>query len=161
MIARFLLLELCYFCCFFPGGRLLSPAGLARHGESYPGWLQGYLCKCRSSVYLVPLGLNENTMSRCEFSGFGWDPFSTCFFRPFVGPVQSGNERTKSCSKLVLKAGDFVCLVGFLTSSSTIRLYPGRAPRQSVWQFYVLPHMRQSSETMTSVSAGHIILKPT
>ena len=55
----------------------------------------------------------------------------------------------------------FVCLVGFLTSSSTTRLYCGRAPRQSVWQFYVLPHMRQSWETMTSVSAGHIILTPT
>ena len=52
-------------------------------------------------------------------------------------------------------------LVGFLTSSSTTRLYRGRAPRQSVWQFYVLPHMRQSWETMTSVSAGHIILTPT
>ena len=51
-----------------------------------------------------------------------------------------------------------VCLsFGFLTSSSTTRLYHGRAPRQ----FYVLPHMRQSWETMTSVSAGHIILTPT
>ena len=50
----------------------------------------------------------------------------------------------------------FVCLVGligFLTSSSTTRLYRGRAPRQSVRQFY--------GETMTSVSAGHIILTPT
>ena len=52
-------------------------------------------------------------------------------------------------------------MFGFLTSSSTTRLYRGRAPRQSVWQFYVLPHMRQSWETMTSVSAGHIILTPT
>ena len=42
-------------------------------------------------------------------------------------------------------------LVGFLTSSSTSRLYRGR----------VLPHMRQSWETMASVSAGHIILTPT
>ena len=55
----------------------------------------------------------------------------------------------------------FVCLFGFLTSLSTTRLYRGRAPRQSVWQFYVLPHMRQSCGTMTSVSAGHIILTPT
>ena len=52
-------------------------------------------------------------------------------------------------------------LVGFLTSSLTTRLYRGRGPRQSVWQFYVRPHMRQSWETMTSVSAGHIILTPT
>ena len=61
----------------------------------------------------------------------------------------------------VVKTSLFVWLVGFLTSSSTTRLYRGRAPRQSVWQFYVLPHMRQSWETMTSVSAGHIILTPT
>ena len=39
-----------------------------------------------------------------------------------------------------------LCLVGFLTSPSTTRLYPGRAPRQTVWQFYVLPHMRQSHD---------------
>ena len=51
------------------------------------------------------------------------------------------------------------CLFSFLTS--TTRLYRGRVPRQSVWQFYVLLHMRQSWETMTSVSAGHIILTPT
>ena len=31
-----------------------------------------------------------------------------------------------------LKEGLFVCLFGFLTSSSTTRLYRGRAPRQSV-----------------------------
>ena len=49
------------------------------------------------------------------------------------------------------------CLFGFLTSLSTTRLYRG----QSVCQFYVLEHMRQSWETMTSVSAGHIILTPT
>ena len=53
-----------------------------------------------------------------------------------------------------------VWLVEFLATSSTTRLYRGQAPRQSVGQFYVLPHMRQSWETMTSVSAGHIILTP-
>ena len=52
-------------------------------------------------------------------------------------------------------------LFGILVSLSTTRLYRGRAPRQSVWQFYVLPHTRQSWETMTSVSDGHIILTPT
>ena len=52
-------------------------------------------------------------------------------------------------------------LVGFLTSSSTTRLYRRRAPRQSVWQFYVLPHMRQSWDATTSVTTGHIILTPT
>ena len=55
----------------------------------------------------------------------------------------------------------FGWLVGVLTSSSTTRLYRWRAPRQSVWQFYMLPHMRQSWETTTSISAGHIILTPT
>ena len=54
-----------------------------------------------------------------------------------------------------------ICLFGFLTSSSTTRLYRGRAPRQSILQFYGLPHMRQSWETMTYVSVGHIILTPT
>ena len=53
------------------------------------------------------------------------------------------------------------CLFGLLTSSSNTKLYRGRTPRQSVCQFYVLPHMRQTWETMTSVSAGHIILTPT
>ena len=54
-----------------------------------------------------------------------------------------------------------VSLFGFVTSSSTTSLYRGQAPRQNVSQFYVLSHMRQSRETMTSVSAGHIILTPT
>ena len=40
------------------------------------------------------------------------------------------------------------CLFGLLTSSSTTRLYRGRASGQS-------------RETMTSVSGGHIILTPT
>ena len=44
----------------------------------------------------------------------------------------------------------FDWLVGFFTSLSTTRLYRGRAPRQSVWQFNVLPHMSQSWETMAS-----------
>ena len=50
----------------------------------------------------------------------------------------------------------FVCLFDFLTSSSTTRFNRGRAPRQER-----LTHMRQSWETMTSVSAGHIIQTPT
>ena len=52
-------------------------------------------------------------------------------------------------------------LVGFLTPSSTTRLYRRRVPRLTSDKFYVLPHMRQSWETMTSVSAGYIILTPT
>ena len=57
--------------------------------------------------------------------------------------------------------GSFFCLFRLLPSSSTNRLYRIRAPRQSVLQFYVLPYMRQSWETMTSVSASDIILTPT
>ena len=51
------------------------------------------------------------------------------------------------------------CLICFLTSSSTTRLALSRmGPKTDVWQFYVLPNTKQSWETMTSVSAGHIIL---
>ena len=76
-----------------------------------------------------------------------------------------GRVRRYLCQCYGQSTGQCVCLfgwlVGFLTSSSTTRLYRGRVPRQSVCQFYVLPHTRQSGETMTSVSAGHIILPPT
>ena len=71
------------------------------------------------------------------------------------------------CKSIVQRAAShlmaWICFVwyGFLTPLSTTRLYHGRAPRQSIWQFYALPHMRQSWETMTSVSAGHIIMTPT
>ena len=50
--------------------------------------------------------------------------------------------------------GGLVVWFGFLTSSSTTRLYHGRAPRPSVWQFYVLLHMRQSWETHDFCQAG-------
>ena len=54
----------------------------------------------------------------------------------------------------------FVWLVGFLTPSSTTKLYRGRVPRLTCDNFtcYLT---RDSGETMTSVSAGHIILTPT
>ena len=57
-----------------------------------------------------------------------------------------------ACSTLSLPWFGLVCLV---FNPRT------RVPRQSVWQFYVLPHVRQSGETMISFSAGHIILTPT
>ena len=75
--------------------------------------------------------------------------------------LKCANFRSLEPPATLLTSIGLVCLVGFLTYSSTTRLYRGRAPRQSFWQFYVLPHMRQSWETMTSVSAGHIILTPT
>ena len=66
-----------------------------------------------------------------------------------------GIELLRAMLSKQLKTTLFGWLVGFLTSSSTTRLYRVRAPRQSLWQFNVLPHMRQSWETMTSVSASH------
>ena len=50
--------------------------------------------------------------------------------------------------------------VGLLVNNQTISR---TGPKTNVWQFYVLPHMRQRWEIMTSVSllAGHIILTPT
>ena len=49
----------------------------------------------------------------------------------------------------------FVCLVGFLSSSIT-RQYRGRASRLTSDNLRAVTH--ESGETMTSVSAGHIIL---
>ena len=54
-----------------------------------------------------------------------------------------------------------MCLFGFLTSSSTTRLYTGLVPRLKSDNFTCCHTTRQSGETMTSVSAGHIILTPT
>ena len=53
-----------------------------------------------------------------------------------------------------------IWLVGFLTPSSTTRIYPGRVLRMRCENF-TFCHTRDSGETMTSVSAGHIILTPT
>ena len=67
-----------------------------------------------------------------------------------VMAAQREEKKTKKKRRLTKKI--LFCLFGFLTSSSTTRLYRGRAPRQ----FYVVPHTKQSWETMTSVSACHI-----
>ena len=77
--------------------------------------------------------------------------------RLYQGQIVHFHSHSQSIQDFCL----FVSLVGFLTSSSETRLYRRRAPRQSVWQFYVLPHTRQRGETMTPVSAGHIIPTPT
>ena len=56
----------------------------------------------------------------------------------------------------------FVCLfgwlVGFLTSSSTTRLYRGQVPRLTSDNFTCCHTRDRVGETMTSVSVGHIIL---
>ena len=53
----------------------------------------------------------------------------------------------------------FVCLFGFLTSSSTTRLYRGRAPRQE--RLTILRAATHETELGDHVSAGHIIQTPT
>ena len=52
----------------------------------------------------------------------------------------------------------FVCLFLFRSVLVNNWVISRTGPKTDVWQFYVLPHMRQSRRTMTSVSAGHIIL---
>ena len=76
--------------------------------------------------------------------------------RPYQGQIVHFHSHSQSILDFFL----FVFLVGLLTSSSTISLYCGRAPTQSVWQLYVLPHTKQRGEAMTPVSAGHIIPTP-
>ena len=49
----------------------------------------------------------------------------------------------------------FLCLIGFLTSLSTTRLYPGRAPRLTSDKFYVLPHTRQLGDRDFCLSRSH------
>ena len=64
---------------------------------------------------------------------------------------------------LKTKSGPFrliVWFVGFLTSSSTIRLYRGRVPRLTSGNFTCC-HMRDRSGWLWLVSAGHFILTPT
>ena len=57
-----------------------------------------------------------------------------------------------------LKTCLFVWLVGFLKRPRQQLGYIAHGPQDRASDnFYVLPHMRQSWETMTSVSAGHII----
>ena len=58
----------------------------------------------------------------------------------------------------------FVCLFDFLTSSSTFKLYHGRVTSLTSDNFTRAcchTRKRQSGDTMTSVSAVHIILTPT
>ena len=43
-----------------------------------------------------------------------------------------GKYRVREREREGEREREFVCLFGFLTSSSTTRLYRGRAPRQSV-----------------------------
>ena len=55
-----------------------------------------------------------------------------------------------------------LCLVGWLLNVVVNYWVISRTgPKTERLTIYVLPHMRQSWETMASVSAGHIILTPT
>ena len=73
--------------------------------------------------------------------------------------IQSG-ERSTTPASFYIAACLLVCLRGFITSSFRARLYRGRVPRLTSDNIKVLPQTRQSGETMTSVSADHIILTP-
>ena len=55
----------------------------------------------------------------------------------------------------------FVCLLGFLTSSSTTTLYRGRVPRLTSDKCMCCHTRDRAGRPMTSVSAGPIILTPT
>ena len=54
----------------------------------------------------------------------------------------------------------FLCLIGFLTSSSTTRLSRRKVPKL-MSKILHADTQRQSGETMTSILAVHIILTPT
>ena len=53
-------------------------------------------------------------------------------FHKKLGKMKEDPEILNEILEEVSEVGLLVCLVGFLTSSSTTRLYRGRAPRQSV-----------------------------
>ena len=54
------------------------------------------------------------------------------FIRDLKNTVKRVEKRKERDGQHKLPRERFVCLVGFLTSSATTRLYRGRAPRQSV-----------------------------
>ena len=55
-----------------------------------------------------------------------------------------------------------VCLFGWFPNILVNNKALSRTgPKTDVSHFYELPHTSQSRETMTSVSAGHLILRPT
>ena len=79
------------------------------------------------------------------------DMWSSCWPLRYEGQGQS-----------LLRSPRFVCLFGWFLNAFVNNLAISRTgPETDVWQFHVLPHTRQNGETMTSVSAGHIILTPT
>ena len=100
------------------------------------------LAQCLNSSHYPPLFTHHNLVSSRHQAQTALIPLV----------VFRNSQSTDFTLKSVMNIGNFhsLRLVGWL--------YCGQAPRQSVWQFYVLPHMRQSWETMTSVSAGHVIL---
>ena len=48
------------------------------------------------------------------------------------GDKERQRERVREGVREIDRQREFVCLFGFITSSSTTRLYRGRVPRQSV-----------------------------
>ena len=82
------------------------------------------------------LGTTSQRIARCE-----WNASTNLML------TKNNDNNNNNINKTTMAL--FACLVGFLTSSSTTctRFSPRWAPRQSIWIFYELPHMRQSWET--------------
>ena len=70
--------------------------------------------------------------------------------------LQGGTHQNLSIAMLLL-----VCLVGFLTSSTTTKLYRGRVPRLTSDNFTCCHTRDRARRPWLLVSAGHIILTPT
>ena len=97
---------------------------------------------------------NQNVWVLCENC-----PSLTKLFHSFhVKMIGFGATRwVLFLQKLILLKFWTACVVGFLTSSLTTRLYHKRVPRLRSDNFKCC-HMRQSGETITSVSAIQNIL---
>ena len=90
-------------------------------------------------------------LSHTELPGLSW------IYRYLVGHTVNPNL----CG--VFLTQKMLCLFGCLVFSCPCQQqgYIVEGPKTDFWQFYVLPHTRQSGETMTSVSGEHIILTTT
>ena len=82
-----------------------------------------------------------------------------CAYPPCASPAvdHSSTFDLLSAQSAPITISEIVCLFGVFTSSPTTRLYHGRVPRFTSDNFTCC-YTRQSGDTMTSVSAGHILV---
>ena len=117
-----------------------------------------YLISSLSRSALVLNCLNDN-LPKKEMSCF--EKVKFVYYHNVNIPWLSFSERTSGLDmSSIAKCTLSVCFISFSTSSSTTRVYRGRVPRLTS-DICTCYHTRQSGETKTSVSAGHIILTPT